>query len=392
MKGEDRMSGKAKGRGLRLLAALLCLGLASGGFMIVRGNRRAVAEESPAVTEAAAAKVTVAVVRRAERLSQGFQSASTLEALEEVTLLPKVTGRLVGLRARQGDRVARGDVVAVLDHRDQDAQIAALKAQIAVAEAESAQAKVTLDDALRERDRYRKLLAEGFATQQELDSRETTYQSAQAAYRKTQASVAQQRANLKTQEVQRSEYILTAPIDGTILDDYSLTEGTMVSTSTAVAKIGKIAVLKAVLQVPETRGGRLKEGMKALLSGDSFSGVAGKILRIRPYVDTSTRTVQVEVAVDNGAGRLKPGMFATVFLVEAEVDGALTLPVEALRSGSVFVVDDGRIAVRPVETGIEASGLVEIREGLSEGDLVVVTGASSLKEGDAVRYDPPAAN
>ena len=131
---------------------------------------------------------------------------------------------------------------------------------------------------------------------------------------------------------------------------------------------------------------------KALLSGDSFSGVAGKILRIRPYVDTSTRTVQVEVAVDNGAGGFKPGMFATVCLVEAEVDGALTLPVEALRSGSVFVVDDGRIAVRPVETGIEASGLVEIREGLSEGDLVVVTGASSLKEGDAVRYDPPAAN
>ncbi len=392
MKGEDRMSGKAKGWGLRLLAALLCLGLASGGFVIVRGNRRAVAEESPPATEAAAAKVTVAVARRAERLSQGFQSASTLEALDEVTLLSKVTGRLVELRARQGDRVARGDVVAVLDHRDQDAQVAALKAQIAVAEAESAQAKVTLDDALRERDRYRKLLAEGFATQQELDARETTYQSAQAAYRKTQASVGQQRANLKTQEVQRSEYILTASIDGTVLDDYSLTEGTMISTSTAVVKIGKIAVLKAVLQVPETRGGRLKEGMKALLAGDSFSGVAGKILRIRPYVDTSTRTVQVEVAVDNGGGRLKPGMFATVFLVEEEVDDALVLPVEALRSGSVFVVDDGRIAVRPVETGIEASGLVEIREGLSEGELVVVTGASSLKEGDAVRYDPPTGN
>ncbi len=177
------MSGKIRSRGPRILIALLCLGLVAGGFMLFRHGRRAVAEDRPvASTDVLAAKVTVAAARRDGALSQGFQSTSTLEALEEVTLLPKVTGRLVELRARQGDRVKAGDVVAVLDHRDQDAQIAALKAQIAVAEADMAQAKVALDDAQRERDRYRKLLSEGFATQQELDSRETAYQSARAAH------------------------------------------------------------------------------------------------------------------------------------------------------------------------------------------------------------------
>ena len=387
MKGEDRMSQKKRSRGLRIALALLCLGLVSGGILLP-GRTVAVAEDSPLSVDVAAARVTVVAVRRTS-LAEGFQSASTLESLEEVTLLSKVTGRLVELRAHQGDRVAKGDVVALLDHRDQDAQIAAMKAQIGVAEAEVAQAKVTLDDALRERDRYRKLLDEGFATQQELDGRETIYQSAQAAHQRALALVRQQRANLRTQEVQRSEYILSAPIDGTVLDDHSLTEGTMISPSTAVVKIGRVDVLKAVLQVPETRGNRMKEGMRALLTGDSFSDVEGKVLRIRPYVDPSTRTIQVEVAVDNGEGRLKPGMFASVFLVEEEVDDALALPVEALRSGTVLVVVDGKIVARPVETGIEASGLVEIREGLSEGELAIVTGGSSLKEGDAVRYELP---
>ena len=387
MKGEDRMSQKKRSRGLKIALALLCLGLVSGGLLLP-GRTVAVAEDSPLSVDVAAARVTVVAVRRTS-LAEGFQSASTLESLEEVTLLSKVTGRLVELRAHQGDRVAKGDVVALLDHRDQDAQIAAMKAQIGVAEAEVAQAKVTLDDALRERDRYRKLLDEGFATQQELDGRETIYQSAQAAHQRALALVRQQRANLRTQEVQRSEYILSAPIDGTVLDDHSLTEGTMISPSTAVVKIGRVDVLKAVLQVPETRGNRMKEGMRALLTGDSFSDVEGKVLRIRPYVDPSTRTIQVEVAVDNGEGRLKPGMFASVFLVEEEVDDALALPVEALRSGTVLVVVDGKIVARPVETGIEASGLVEIREGLSEGELAIVTGGSSLKEGDAVRYELP---
>ncbi len=384
------MSGKIRSRGPRILIALLCLGLVAGGFMLFRHGRRAVAEDRPvASTDVLAAKVTVAAARRDGALSQGFQSTSTLEALEEVTLLPKVTGRLVELRARQGDRVKAGDVVAVLDHRDQDAQIAALKAQIAVAEADMAQAKVALDDAQRERDRYRKLLSEGFATQQELDSRETAYQSARAAHQRAQASVGQQNANLKAQEVQRSEYILTAPIDGTVLDDHSLAAGTMISPSTAVLKIGRVDHLKAVLQVPEARAGRLREGMKALLSGDSFSGVSGEILRIRPYVDSSTRTVQVEISVDNGEGRLKPGMFAAVFLVEEEARDALVIPVEAVRSGVVLVAADGKVSRRTVETGLEASGQVQVLQGLSEGEFVVVTGGSALQEGDAVTFDPP---
>jgi RND family efflux transporter MFP subunit len=298
-----------------------------------------------------------------------------------------VTGRLVELRVRQGDLVKAGDVVAILDHRDQDAQIAALKAQVAVAEAEVAQAKVTLDDAQRERDRYRKLLDEGFATQQELDSRETAYQSARAAFQRAQAAVVRQRADLKTQEVLRSEYILKAPIDGTVLDDYSLAPGTMISPSTAVLKIGRIGVLKAVLQIPETRAMRLREGMAARLSGDSFAGIEGRILRIRPYVDVSTRTIQVEVSVENGEGRLRPGMFANVYLVEEEVDEALVIPSEALRQGGVFVVEEGKVRLRAVEKGIEASGLVEIRRGLTEGELVVVTGATALQDGDRVAFD-----
>ncbi|MBL3592527.1 MAG: efflux RND transporter periplasmic adaptor subunit [Synergistaceae bacterium] len=386
------MTERKKRRGGSGFVVLLALGLVAGAFVLQQSQVDAQdgtegAPPSMTASEEAPARVTVVAARKEERFAQGFQASSTLEPLEEVTLHSKVTGRLVELRVHQGDSVKAGDVVAILDHRDQDAQIAALKAQVAVAEAEVAQAKVTLDDAQRERDRYRKLLEEGFATQQELDSRETAYQSARAAFQRAQAAVVRQRADLKTQEVLRSEYILKAPIDGTVLDDYSLAPGTMISPSTAVLKIGRIGVLKAVLQIPETRAMRLREGMAARLSGDSFAGIEGRILRIRPYVDVSTRTIQVEVSVENGEGRLRPGMFANVYLVEEEVDEALVIPSEALRQGGVFVVEEGKVRLRAVEKGIEASGLVEIRRGLIEGELVVVTGATALQDGDRVAFN-----
>lgn len=394
------MSRPKKSHGAKkLIIVFTCLALMGCGFFVLgisREKASAVAEEKTVPTGESrseravpAALVQTAPVILEERFQQGFESSGTLEAFKEVTLQAKVSGRLAELKVSQGERVEKGQIVAELDHRDQDAQVAATRAQIAVAQAQQAQAKATLDEAKREFDRYRRLLKEGYATQQEVDSWETSWQSASAAYRSAGATVQQYRAALQSQEVIRSEYILEAPIAGTVLDDYSLTTGTMIATSTAVVKIGQVDVIKATLNVPENRASRVKEGMKALLSGESFPGLSieGRVYRIRPYVDTSTRSVEVEVTVDNEAlGRvLKPGMFARVFLVEGEAANALSLPTEALREGNtVLVVEDGRACERVVEVGLFRRDRFQVISGLEEGDEVVIVGGNSLGDGDPV--------
>jgi len=369
---------------ITLAVAVVLIAMAGMAF-----SRRSKAVQAPAPSAAARVETVAAEVRPV--LLQGFESNSTLEAAEDVTLAPKVAGRLLQIKVKIGQPVRKGQVLAVMDRRDQDAQVGALAAQVEVSQAGAAQAKAELDSALRERDRYARLLKEGYATKQELDSRETAYQSAQAAYDRARASVSQSRASLQAQSVNRSEFTLVAPIDGIVLDDFSLTPGTLLSTATPVVRIANVDRIKAVLQVPEVQASGIAAGMKAQITAESLSGetVEGKVSLVRPYVDTSTRTVQVEVSVDNRAldYRLKPGMFARVFLVEKAAESALVVPADSIRDGKVFVVKDGKAVQSAVKTGLVLPDVVQVTSGVSSGDRVVVSGGSALKDGDAVQVE-----
>lgn len=357
-------------------------------------SKRSKAIQAPTPPSAARVEVVAAAVR--PLLLQGFESNSTLEAPEDVTLTPKVAGRLMQVKVKTGQQVRKGQVLAVLDRRDQDAQVGALSAQVEVSRAGVAQARAELDSALRERDRYTRLLKEGYATKQELDSRETAYQSALAAYDRARASVSQAQANLQAQSVNRSEFTLVAPIDGVVLDDFSLTPGTLLSTATPVVRIANVNRVKAVLQVPEVQASAVAVGMKARITAESLAGeaVEGRVSVVRPYVDPSTRTVQVEVSVDNKAlgYRLKPGMFARVFLVEKSAENALVVPGDSIVDGKLFVVRDGKAVQASVRTGLILPEVVQVVSGVSSGDLVVVSGGSSLKNGAPVQAEGSASN
>lgn len=375
----------------KITLALAILVIAAAGMGL---SRRTKAVQAPVPPESARVEVVAAETRPV--LHQGFDSTSTLEALDDVTLMPKVAGRLDRMAIVPGQAVRKGQVVAVLDHRDQDAQVGALAAQVEVSRATAAQAKAELDNALMERDRYARLLKEGYATKQELDSRETAYQSALAAWDRARASTSQAQAQLRGQSVNRAEYTLVSPINGVVMDDYSLTPGTLLSASTPVVRIADIDRIRAVLQVPETQAAGIRTGMKAILSGDSLStgSVEGKVSQVQPYVDPSTRTVRVEVSVDNKAlgHSLKPGMFARVFLVHKTAENALVVPADSIRDGKVFVVRDGKAIQAAVTTGLVLPDVVQVTSGVSSGDLVVVSGGSALKNGDPVQTGESASN
>jgi len=387
MKEETRMGrtrGFLRGKGtILILSALVVLG---GAGLFLAGRSRTAA--SPAPQPPAAARVERVPVTREPLLRRTLSATATLEAPKSVALTPKVSGKLLELRVSPGDRVRKGQVLAVLDHRDQDAQVGALSAQIGVSRAELERARAELESARRERDRYRRLLAEGFATRQELDTRQTALDTAQATYEQAAASIRQAQANLQAQQVSRSEYVLTAPIDGVVLRDYDLAPGALLGTSTPVVELAWVDTLKAVLSLPENQLPRVRTGMRGILTGEGFPGreVEGTVRRVDPYVDASTRTVKVELAVPNRAlgYPLRPGMFAKVELVEASARDALTVPADCVRDGAVFVVEGGLSRRRAVTVGLRLPDRVQILSGVASGDQVVRSGGDALKDGDRV--------
>jgi RND family efflux transporter MFP subunit len=167
----------------------------------------------------------------------------------------------------------------------------------------------------------------------------------------------------------------------------------MVSPSTAVMHVARVDMLEAVIKAPQDRAVNFREGMKAELSVESFPGRTfyGKINTISPVVDPSTRTSTVKVVLENPDGLLKPGMFAEVFIVEKEVRDAYVIPREA-----VIITDDAKYVLTvsgdvvkriDIEPGIETGQDLEVRKGLEEGDLVILSGGESLSDGDKVTVD-----
>ncbi|MEA4878346.1 efflux RND transporter periplasmic adaptor subunit [Aminobacterium sp. MB27-C1] len=378
----------------KILIGVIVILLGAGFFVFGPLRNRPEASQDTSSALSTAAKVSVMSAKKTPVLRDGFEENSTIEAIERVVVYPKVTGRLESLKVSQGDLVQAGQTIAVLDHRDIDAQISSVKASIIVAEAQVAEARAGLDNAKIERERYQRLLKEGFSTQQQLDAKETAYLQTEARYKLAEATVLQARSELKNLEVKLSEYYIKAPISGTVLNDYSHTIGTMMSPSVAVVEIADMGTLKAVVRVPESRAFGLSSGMKGLVRSDGLGNKVfeGTIARVSPYVKEDTRTVQVEVFIDNNQNgvSLRPGMFARVFLIRQEAKDALVVPSDALIEGeegvALRLVKDEQLRIIPVKLGIRTDSTVQVTEGLSEGDYVVVAGGKLLKDGDKVEF------
>ena len=323
------------------------------------------------------------------RIVQNMQ----VDAVERVELLPRVTGRLLALHVKQGDRVKKGQVVATLEHEQQDALILSTIAQAASARADTEKARAEMLNAKTDLDRYSRLVKEGFSTQQQYDAIQTEYTSAEASYRAALAKERQYEAEEKRVKSEKNDYIIRAPIDGIVLNDYSLTAGAMISPSSPILDIADPRMLKATLRVPELKIFSVAVGMPVTLRFDALPGESfgGSVTRIDQYVDPATRTSSVEIVLDNekqAGGRLRPGMFGQAAIVEKSFAGTLTVPEGALHASEtglyVYVVADGKAAQREVATGIQDGGRVQILGGLAEGDEVIIFGGNTLRDGEAV--------
>ncbi len=339
-----------------------------------------------------AAAVKIETVKADKTVRESIVQNTSIDAVDRVELLPRVTGRLEKLHVRQGDQVKKGQVIAALEHDQQDALIGSVRAQAASAKADTERAKAEMMNAKTTLDRYERLVKEGFSTQQQYDSVETAYSSARASYNASLAKERQAAAELERVSSAKADYIMVAPIDGTVLNDFSLTTGAMISPNSPIIDIANLSKLKATLKIPESKIFVVKNGMPVFLKFDALpeKEFVGKVTRVDQYVDPSTRSSSVEIELDNRetGGQLRPGMFGQASIVEREIKNAVLIPENALHESEtghyVLLEEQGTAKLRVVSTGTRQGHLIHITDGLKPGDRVIIFGGSTLNDGDKV--------
>ncbi|MBI9074635.1 MAG: efflux RND transporter periplasmic adaptor subunit [Desulfatibacillum sp.] len=344
---------------------------------------------APPAQEMQQAVVTSISVTQVPVFYSGMKENGTIEAVEQVTVQSKISGRLEKILVHEGDVVEVGQLVAVVEHKSIQAELESAKAELDVTVAELEQAQVGLADAQNEVDRYEKLFKDGYCTEQQLTQRRTTLRTAQAAVAVSKANIAKNKAAIGEIQVDLDEATIEAPIAGVISDDFSHTPGEMINGETPIVEVVSTDRLYARVNVAEQYSHRITQGMTAFISlmGDKKGPYQGKVWRIQPTVDTATRTTRVDVLADDPSA-MRPGMFATVFFAEEKMDNPTVLPASALKEENgghfIWLIQGSQAKRLSVTPGLKNGNEAAITDTLPEGARVLISGTDNLKDGDQV--------
>ncbi len=313
----------------------------------------------------------------AARVSRGDVSqivvlTGTIRAKNAVEVHPELPGRIESVHARVGDRVRAGQVLAVVGHDEIAWQAKAARAAVDLA-------KAGLEGARLEHVRTQELHAGGAAPQAQLDGARVRLALAEAQLAQAEAA-----AGLAEEQVKNAR--IESPIAG-IVTRRGVDVGAQVGPQTAAFSVEDVSELKLESAVDAADWARLALGARAEVVTDARPGEVfhGQVRVLSPSLDPASRRALVEVAIEDGAGKLLPGTFARATVEAARVEGALVLPREALveAAGGVVVwrLAGGKAAAVRPRLGAGDESRVVVLEGLAEGDLVATAGQASLAEG-----------
>ena len=326
-------------------------------------------------------------------ISEELMIVGNLTGAVTVEVATKVSGRLRQLDVRIGDRVSRGQEVARVEDDEIQQQVSQAEASFEVASATVRQRESDLALAEATRARARSLFERSLLSRQELDDEETRFQAATAQLDLARAQFNQAQARLEELRIMLANTVVASPVNGFVGRRY-LDPGAYVTQNSPIVSLVDISLVRMVANLVEKDLRRVQEGVPARIEVDAFPGetFTGEVARTAPVLDPATRTAEIEIEVPNRDYRLKPGMYARVYLSVGQKSQALVVPRKAvvMRNGArgVFLADtgEGRAIARFVmlAAGLEDDRYVEVTDGLSEGDVVVTTGAAGLQSGDSL--------
>ena len=338
-------------------------------------------------------EVETATVQRltAEQASAVLNATGYTYARVRAAVGAKITGRITELHVDEGDSVASGDLIAVLDSAD-------LEAAVRRAEAALVESAARLADAVREEARQRRIVEAGVAPSADLDAAVTTLQVARA-------QVGTARASLDSVRAQLEYTVIRSPVDGVVIER-TVEVGEMVApggftsqqSTGALVRIADPTSLEVEADINESYIARIELGQPASIRVDAVPDheYAGSLRQIVPTADRQRAVVQVKVTIDDRDERLVPDMSCTVTFLQEGTDQAaleaepkVLIPAVAVvtEGGRSFawVVRDGALVRSTIELGLEQDNDFEVLSGLSGGETVVRQPSAELAEGMRVR-------
>jgi len=315
--------------------------------------------QTNATDEIALVEVATASMRD---VNQDKSYTATVEAFNVNNISPSSPNRIVSIAVEVGDHVRRGQVLVTLDNTT------------------AAQLKVNLDQTQRDYNRAVQLLKIGSGTQAQVDAVKAQLDAQKEQYRNVLENTR-----------------LVSPVNG-VVTARNLDPGDM-SGAQPILTVGQITPnVKLLISITENDRAKVAAGIPVQVNFDAFPGETfeGKISRVYPNVDPSTRTFQAEVIVPNSNEKLFPGMFARVNMTQG-VESRVVVPDRAIvkQTGSgnkyVYVYSNGTVSYNKVEVGQRLDDSYELISGVNDGDTVVIAGQSRLSNGAKAKIHVPGA-
>lgn len=298
-----------------------------------------------------------------EKIEEKISLVGNLAADESVEIKNEISGVIEQIGFEEGQAVKKGQMLFMID-------AGKLNASLAQAEANLGLAQTTFD-------RLSSLIKANAISQQEYDQAKSDLQA--------------KKAEVELIKAQLKETVISASFDG-VMGERKASLGQFVSQGTTLTYLINADPMKAEFRLPERFLGQLKEGQTIQMTVAAYPDdiFEGSVYFIDPQVEEQTRTALIKAKVPNPEGKLRRGMFANLDLIVSIRSKALTVPETALipRGEDVFVfaVDqESKAAMKPVKVGIRMAGKVEILEGLSAGENVIVEGFQKVGPGSPVK-------
>ena len=364
-----------------LIVLLVVVVLAiSGAFSLLSRIRagHALAKENEVD---AVASVTV-VHPKAEKPDEELVLPASLQAYEESPIFARTNGYLLHWYKDIGSHVNKGDLLAEIDTPEIDQELSQSRATRQQSAAQLELAKISAE-------RWENLRKSDSVSQQETDTQASAYQQAKA-------NLAAADANVRRLEQLESFKRVYAPFSG-VVTKRNVDPGALINTGsggTQLFTIARVDPLRVFTNVPQNYSPAIKNGVRAYITlrelpGDKFTGT---VTRTAEAIDPATRTLLTEVDVPNKNGRLLPGSFGEVHFTPNINAEKVTIPVNAMmfrREGPrvAIVGQDGKVHLQPISIGRDYGTTLEILEGVSVEDRIIINPEDSLEEGQKVNVN-----
>jgi RND family efflux transporter MFP subunit len=352
----------------------------------------------------------VAVVQR-EPAESSITVSGVFQAYQDILVHAKVSGYVKKIYVDIGDRVHTGEILAVLEVPELNAQVQEAKAGLSRDQSELERAKndesraLAVHSALHSEYTRLKNAADaqsGLIAQQELDdaqakdlSSEARIDAAKSEYAAAEGRLSQDRADVARYEAMQSYSEVRAPFNGVVTYRYADT-GALIAAGTdetksamPIVRLAQSEVLRLRMPIPASDANYMKIGGPAVVQVQSTGEtIHTKIVRFTRSLDQNTRTMLTEVDIPNADLHLDPGMYAsTTFPLKRDRD-AMVVPIDGIVEGDqpyVLVVDEqNRVVKQPVVLGIQGANFYEVVGGVQVGDRVIVGDQSDYQPGEKV--------